>query len=74
MTDATVLVRPSGPGDLPAIQAIYAHHVLHGTGTFELDPPAVAIMQRRFHELSSRDYPYIVAEGNGEIWGFGYAG
>lgn len=67
-------LRPATADDIPAAQAIYAHHVRHGTGTFELDPPSVAEMQSRFLELSGRDYPYLVAEIDDEIVGFGYAG
>ena len=67
-------IRPATAADIPAAQAIYAHHVLHGTGTFELDPPSVAEMQTRFHDLSGRDYPYAVAEAGDEIVGFGYVG
>jgi phosphinothricin acetyltransferase len=33
-------IRPSRDDDIDAITAIYAHHVLHGTGTFEVDPPS----------------------------------
>ena len=33
-------IRASRDDDVTAITAIYAHHVLHGTGTFEIDPPA----------------------------------
>ena len=40
-------IRPSLAADLPAITAIYAHHVQHGTGTFELEPPDEAEMARR---------------------------
>lgn len=67
-------IRPTTSDDIPAIQAIYAHHVMHGTGTFELDPPSVAAMQSRFLELSGRDYPYLTAEAAGEVVGYGYAG
>ena len=47
MPPPALLIRPSIPADLPAITAIYAHDVLHGTGTFELDAPDVAEMARR---------------------------
>ena len=40
------LIRPSKEADIPAIQAIYAHHVLHGTGTFETEPPTLATCRR----------------------------
>jgi phosphinothricin acetyltransferase len=68
-----LLVRPSGDGDLDAITAIYAHHVLHGTGTFELDPPSRADMAARRAEVLSRQLPWLVAERGGQVQGFAYA-
>src|SRR5689334_18130602 len=38
------ILRASTDADVPAITAIYAHHVLHGTGTFEIDPPSESDM------------------------------
>lgn len=40
-------VREAGPGDAAAIAAVYAHHVLHGTGTFEEEPPDAAEIAAR---------------------------
>jgi phosphinothricin acetyltransferase len=68
-----ILIRPSTEADLPAIQAIYAHAVLHGTGTFETDVPDVAEMTRRRTEVLSRSLPFIVAEVDGEVTGYAYA-
>ena len=45
----SLLVRPSRDSDIPAIAAIYAHAVIHGTASFELDPPDEAEMARRPH-------------------------
>lgn len=70
----TPTLRPATAGDIPAIQAIYAHHVLHGTGTFEIEPPSIETMHRRFMTLIGRNYPYLVAEVEGEVIGFGYVG
>ncbi len=67
-------LRAATADDVPAIQAIYAHHVLHGTGTFELDPPSVAAMQARFLDLTGRGYPFLVAAHEDDILGFGYLG
>lgn len=70
------LLRPATPADLPAITAIYRHHVLHGTGTFETQAPDVAEMQRRLQEVESRGLPWLVAEGHGaagELAGYAYA-
>ncbi len=66
-------IRPSRDEDLPAITAIYAHHVLHGTGTFETDPPSAADMAARRADVLGRGLPYLVAEEQGEILGFAYA-
>ena len=66
-------IRPSREDDLHAITAIYAHHVLHGTGTFETDPPTAADMTARRADVLSKDLPYLVAEGDtGEVLGFAY--
>jgi L-amino acid N-acyltransferase YncA len=67
-------IRPAQPDDLAAIQAIYAHHVRHGTGTFELDPPDLAEMRQRFDALIGGGYPYLAAEEDGVITGYAYAG
>jgi L-amino acid N-acyltransferase YncA len=58
--------------DLPAIQAIYAHHVLHGLASFEEAPPSVQELERRYHDVIGRGLPYIVAETGGAVGGYGY--
>jgi phosphinothricin acetyltransferase len=68
----SVCVRDATPADLPAITAIYAHHVLHGTGTFEEDPPDVAEMGARVARVQEAGCPWLVAEEDGKVLGFGY--
>jgi phosphinothricin acetyltransferase len=68
------LVRPSTAADLSAITAIYADAVVHGTASFELDPPDIAEMARRRAALLESGFPYLVAERGGEILGYAYAG
>ena len=70
---AKTVLRPSTEADLPAIQAIYAHAVLHGTGTFETEVPDLAEMTRRRAEVLSRGLPFLVAELDGEVTGYAYA-
>jgi len=70
----TFNIRPATETDIDAITAIYAHHVLHGTGTFELDPPNAAEMGNRFAKLTAAGYPFLVAESGGEVVGYGYLG
>ncbi len=65
-------IRPSRDEDIDAITHIYAHHVLHGTGTFEVDPPTNADMRGRRAEVLARGLPWLVAESDGQINGFAY--
>jgi L-amino acid N-acyltransferase YncA len=65
-------IRPSNDGDLPRITAIYAHHVLHGTGTFETEPPSPADMAARRADVLAKGLPYLVAEEGGQVLGFAY--
>ena len=73
MRPPALLIRPSTPADLPAITAIYAHDVLHGTGTFELDAPDVAEMARRRDDVLGKDLPWLVAQADGQVLGYAYA-
>jgi L-amino acid N-acyltransferase YncA len=74
MPDARpVLLRDSREDDLPAITAIYAEAVLHGTGTFELDPPDADEMARRRAEVVGKGLPWLVAEQDGAVLGYAYA-
>lgn len=66
-------IRPSTEQDLPSIQAIYEHAVLHGTGTFETEVPELAEMARRRQEVLSRSLPWLVAESGGRVLGYAYA-
>ena len=66
------ILRPAQPADLPAIQAIYAHHVLHGLASFEEEPPSVQELERRYRDVIGRGLPYLVAEYGLEVAGYGY--
>lgn len=67
------LIRPSHPDDAGALAAIYGHHVLHGTGTFELDAPDATEMARRRDDVCGKGLPWIVAESGGRVLGYAYA-
>src|SRR5919108_5321933 len=67
-------IRPAAVGDIPAITRIYDHAVEHGTASFELEPPGEAEMRRRMGDLLAGGYPYLVAELDGIIVGYAYAG
>jgi len=67
-------IRPAVEADLSAITAIYADAVRHGTATFELEPPDLAEMMRRFRALENGGFPYVVAVLDGRLAGYAYAG
>ena len=71
---SAVEIRPATEADLPSITAIYEHAVLHGTATFELMPPDLAEMGRRFDVLSTGGFPYLAASLDGRVVGYAYAG
>lgn len=66
-------LRDATTDDVPAIHAIYAHHVQHGRASFEEVAPTVDEMRHRFGEVLKKGLPYIVAERDGEILGYAYA-
>lgn len=65
-------IRVSSERDIPAVTAIYAHHVLNGTGTFETMPPTEDEMKTRRADVIAKELPYLVAEEDGRILGFAY--
>ena len=68
------IIRPAIPTDLAAITAIYRHAVLTGTATFELEPPDLAEMTRRFEALAVGGFAYLVVSRDRAIDGYAYAG
>jgi L-amino acid N-acyltransferase YncA len=66
-------IRPVTNADMPAITAIYGHHVRTGSASFETEAPALEEMQRRQAALREQGYPYLVAERDGALLGYAYA-
>ena len=68
-----MLIRDATEADIPALAAIYAHHVLHGTGTFEETPPDPAEMAGRFALITGQGFAWLVAEApDGSVLGYAY--
>jgi len=65
-------VCPATPADLPEIQSIYAHHVLHGTGTFEEVPPSAEEMAERFAKVIDHGWSWLVATDATGVLGYAY--
>lgn len=69
-----MIVRAATEADADALAAIYGDAVLHGFGTFEEDPPSAADMDDRRRAVQEKGLPYLVAELDGQVLGFAYAG
>ncbi len=70
---ATLRIRASADADIPAITAIYAHHVQHGTASFETEASDAAEIGRRRADILGKGYPHIVAEdAAGAVLGYAY--
>ena len=69
-----IAIRPCAETDVPAIAAIYAHHVLHGTASFETEPPSLDDMHRRRADILAKGLPYLVALHDNSVAGYAYAG
>ena len=65
-------IRPATPADLPEIQAIYAHHVLHGTGTFEEVPPSVEEVTAQYATGTARGWCWLVATDATGVLGYAF--
>ncbi|WP_270937769.1 GNAT family N-acetyltransferase [Falsiroseomonas oryzae] len=66
-------IRDATAADVPALTSIYAHHVLHGTGTFEEDPPDAAEMAARLARVQQHGWAWLVAEApDGTVLGYAY--
>lgn len=67
-------LRAARPDDIAAITAIYRSAVISGTASFELEPPSEDEMRKRYEAITGGGFPYFVAERDGAVIGYGYAG
>jgi phosphinothricin acetyltransferase len=74
MKSQVLTIRASTPADVAACAAIYGEAVRNGTGTFELEEPDEAEMGRRREAILAQGLPWLVAERNGSVLGYAYAG
>jgi len=65
-------IRAASLDDLADCQAIYAHHVLLGTGTFEEIPPPLEEITARWQTITGAGCAYLVAIDASGVLGFGY--
>ncbi|WP_239136940.1 GNAT family N-acetyltransferase [Sphaerisporangium rufum] len=74
MTLPDAVIRPASPADLKDVAEIYTHYVLETVITFDQTPPGHTDWRRRLDELAGRGLPFLVAELNGDVAGYAYAG
>jgi L-amino acid N-acyltransferase YncA len=67
-----MVIREAGEADVQEIQAIYAHHVLTGSGTFEEEPPSVEEMTERLAKVTTSGWSWLVATDATGVLGFAY--
>jgi L-amino acid N-acyltransferase YncA len=70
---AGIVVRPAARADAEAVAAIYAHHVLHGTASFDTDPPSVDFWRHKIGDIAGKGWPILIAEIDGDVAGYAYA-
>src|SRR6516225_11816962 len=72
-----VLVRNSRDSDVPAMLAIYLHHIRRGVDPGveenEFEPPDAEDLKRRRKSMNRRKMPHLVAEEAGTVVGYAYA-
>ncbi len=66
-------IRSATPADAPALVAIYAHHVAHGTASFDTEAPPAAVMADKIAKHLAHGWPFLVAEVDGAVAGYAYA-
>jgi phosphinothricin acetyltransferase len=68
-----MMLRDATPADAAAVAGVYAHHVLHGAGTFEEVPPSPEELAGRMAAVAMRGLPWLVAEADGALVGYACA-
>ncbi|MBI2241235.1 MAG: N-acetyltransferase [Magnetospirillum gryphiswaldense] len=70
----SVRIRPATSDDMDQVLSIYSYYVTRTAASFEEEVPSLAEMRRRRDEVEARNLPYLVAEEDGEVLGYTYAG
>jgi len=66
-------MRDARESDAEAVHAIYAHHVLHGTASYDLEPPSLEYMRDKIGWIIGEGWPFLIAEQDGAVVGYAYA-
>jgi L-amino acid N-acyltransferase YncA len=66
-------IRDARESDAEAVQSIYAHHVLHGTASYDIEPPSVVSIRDKIRWVLRESWPFLIAEVDGLVGGYAYA-
>ena len=67
-----IAIRDAREGDAEAIAAIYAHHVLNGTASYDVEPPSADFHRNKIRHIAGAGWPFLVAEIEGDMAGYAY--
>lgn len=67
-----MIIRKAEPKDASQVADVYNYYIQQTHHTFETEPLNEEEMQKRIED-TTEDYPFLVAEENGEIVGYAYA-
>ncbi|HWJ38385.1 MAG TPA: GNAT family N-acetyltransferase [Sphingomicrobium sp.] len=67
-----LLIRDVKDGDADAIAQIYRHHVLHGTASYDIEPPPTAFHLEKVRRIRAAGWPFLVAELRGQLAAYAY--
>jgi phosphinothricin acetyltransferase len=71
--EAELVIRDANEADAEAVQAIYAHHVLNGTASYDIEPPSVDYIRDKIRQIHEAGWPFVIGELEGEVAGYAYA-
>jgi len=66
-------IRDATSEDAEAVAAIYGHHVLHGTASYDLVPPPAETLRAKIEAVTAAGWPFLVSERGGVVVGYAYA-
>jgi phosphinothricin acetyltransferase len=66
------MIRDVREEDAAAVAGIYGHHVLHGTASYDLEPPSVGDTLAKIRRITTPGWPFIVAELDVGLAGYAY--
>lgn len=73
MLQSMLVIRPAQDDDGTGVAAVYAPYVRDTAVSFEVEPPTATVMAERISGTLGT-HPWLVAERDGEVVGYAYAG